>query len=305
MIKNVLDMIGKTHVVRLNKVNDTGQNIYAKLEMFNPSGSIKDIMAFYMMNLAEKRGDLKPGGMIIEATSGNTGISFAMLSRLRGYRFVAVMPEYMSVERRRMMEAFGAKLVLTPTDEGFPGTVKRFDELKKEYPDAWAPDQFNNPDNTSAHKNITGKRILEEVEGKIDAFVAGVGTGGTLMGVGEALREVYPDVKIFAVEPAESAIMSGEEIGYHKIQGIGPGFIPDLMDMNKIDGIIKTGSEDSIAMARRIIQEEGIMAGISAGSNTLAAMEVSRRLGKNKTVVTVFSDRTERYASMGLLDTTA
>ncbi len=302
MIKSVLDLIGKTSVVRLNRVNNPATNIYAKLEMFNPSGSIKDVMALFMMELAEQRGTLKPGSTIIEATSGNTGISFAMLSSLKGYHFIAVMPEYMSVERRRMMESFGARLVLTPTDEGFPGAIKKFEELKKQNPDAWTPDQFNNRDNIAAHKMITGRKILEEVDGKVDAFVAGVGTGGTLMGVAEALKEIYPDVKIFAVEPAESAVMSGEEIGYHKIQGIGPGFIPDLVDVKKVDGIIKIASDDSIQMARRLIHEEGIMAGISSGANTLAAMQVARKIGPEKTIVTIFADRTERYASMGLFD---
>lgn len=302
MIESILDLIGKTPVIKLNKVNNTSTSIYAKLEMLNPSGSIKDVMASYMMNLAEKRGELNNGTTIIEATSGNTGISFAMLSSLKGYEFMAVMPEYMSVERRRMMESYGAKLVLTPTDEGFPGAMKRFEELKKEYPDAWTPGQFDNPDNTEAHKEITGKRILEEIDGQIDAFIAGVGTGGTLMGVAEALREVYPEVKIVAVEPAESAVMSGEEIGYHKIQGIGPGFIPGLINMDRIDDIIKIDSDNAIAMARRLIREEGIMAGISAGANTLASLEVARRLGKGKTIVTVFADRTERYASMGLFE---
>ena len=302
MIESVLDLIGKTPVIKLNKVNNTGVGIYAKLEMFNPSGSIKDVMAWYMMDLAEKRGELKAGTTIIEATSGNTGISFAMLSSLKGYEFIAVMPEYMSVERRRMMESYGAKLVLTPTDEGFPGTMKKFEELKNDYPNAWTPRQFDNPDNTEAHKMITGKRILEEMDGQIDAFIAGVGTGGTLMGVAEALREVHPGVKIVAVEPAESAVMSGEEIGHHKIQGIGPGFIPGLINMDKIDDIIKIDSDEAIAMARRLIREEGIMAGISAGANTLAALEIAHKLGKGKTIVTVFADRTERYSSMGLFE---
>lgn len=303
MVNSILDLVGKTPVVRLNKINNTGKNIYAKLEMFNPSGSIKDVMALYMMDLAEKRGELKPGGTIIEATSGNTGISFSMLSSLKGYKFIAVMPEYMSVERRRMMESFGAKLVLTPTDEGFQGTIKKFEQLKQQNPDAWTPDQFNNSDNTAAHKNITGRKILEEVHEKIDVFVAGVGTGGTLMGVAEALREVYPDVKIFAVEPSESALMSGEKTGYHKIQGIGPGFIPGLVDMKSIEGIVKINSEDAIVMTRRLILEEGIMAGISSGANILAAVEIARKMGDRKTVVTILADRTERYASIGLLDT--
>jgi cysteine synthase A len=302
VIESVLDLIGKTHIVKLRKVNNTGASIYAKLEMFNPSGSIKDVMAWFMMDVAEKRGELKAGTTIIEATSGNTGISFAMLSSLKGYEFIAVMPEYMSVERKRMMESYGAKLVLTPTEEGFPGTMKKFEELKKQYPNAWTPGQFDNPDNTEAHKKITGKMILEEMNGKIDAFIAGVGTGGTIMGVAEALREIYPGVKIVAVEPAESAVMSGEAIGYHKIQGIGPGFIPGLIDMGKIDDIVKIDSDDAIAMARRLIKEEGIMAGISAGANTLASLEIARKIGNGKTVVTVFADRSERYASMGIFE---
>ena len=300
MVESVLDLIGKAPLVRLNKVNTTGATIWAKVDALNPSGSIKDVMALYMMDLAEKRGDLKPGGRMIEATSGNTGISFAMLAQIKGYSFVAVMPEYMSQERIQMMEAFGADVVLTPAEEGFAGAMKRFEELAREDPDAWVPRQFENPDNTVAHREITGKRILEEVNGPIDAFVAGVGTGGTLMGVAEALRSVHPSVKIVAVEPAESAVMSGDDSGYHKIQGIGPGFVPSLVNMDLIDDVVAVDSDDAIGMARSLMKKEGLMVGISSGANVLAAMKVAAEMGNGKTIVTVLPDRVERYITMGV-----
>jgi cysteine synthase A len=301
MVESILDLIGKTPLVKLHKVNNTGSEIWAKLGALNPTGSIKDVMGLYMMDMAEKKGELNPGARIIEATSGNTGISFAMLAQLKGYKFVAVMPEYMSQERIQMMEAFGAEIVLTPAAEGFAGTMRRFEELAKEDPDAWLPRQFDNPDNTAAHREITGKRILEEINGKIDAFVAGVGTGGTLMGVGEALRRVYPNVKIVAVEPAESAVMSGDDSGYHKIQGIGPGFVPSLIDMGLIDSVATVSSEDAIIMTRSLMREEGLMVGISSGANVVAALKVAGEIGDGKTIVTVLPDRVERYISMGVL----
>jgi cysteine synthase A len=255
-----------------------------------------------MMELAEKQGLLRPGSTIIEATSGNTGISFAMLSRLRGYNFIAIMPEYMSEERKQMMSVFGAEIVLTPTEEGFNGTMKKLDELSKEYPDAWLPRQFDNNDNIAAHRTITGKRILEELNGEdVGAFVAGVGTGGTLMGVAQALREINKGVKIVAVEPAEAAVMSGEKNGYHKIQGIGPGFVPSLIDLDSIDEVVKVASDDAIDMARRLIREEGLMVGISSGANIIAALKIAEKLKGSKTVVTILADRAERYISMGLL----
>ena len=300
MVESVLDLIGKTPLVKLHKVNDTGSEIWAKVGALNPSGSIKDVMALYMMDMAEKRGELKPGARIIEATSGNTGISFAMLAQLKGYKFVAVMPEYMSQERIQMMEAFGAEIVLTPAAEGFAGAMKKFEELAKEHPDAWLPRQFDNPDNTAAHREITGKRILEEIDGEIDAFVAGVGTGGTLMGVAEALKRVYPNVKIVAVEPAESAVMSGDDSGYHKIQGIGPGFIPSLINMDLVDSVVTVSSEDAITMTRSLMREEGLMVGISSGANVVAALKVAGEIGDGKTIVTVLADRVERYISMGV-----
>jgi len=300
MAKSILDLVGNTPVVELAKINNTRSTILAKLEALNPSGSIKDVMALYMMDMAEKRGMLKPGSMIIEATSGNTGISFAMLAPLKGCKFVAVMPEHMSKERRQMMQAFGAEVVLTPEKEGFVGTLDRVEQLAKENKSVWLPRQFDNPDNIAAHKEITGRRILQQVGDKIDVFVAGVGTGGTLMGVAEALRRVSAGVKIVAVEPAESAVMSGGKPGSHIIQGIGSGFVPSLVNMDLVDEVIKVKSNDAVAMTRRLMKEEGLMVGISSGANILAALEVAQRLGKGKTIVTILPDRGERYLSMDL-----
>jgi cysteine synthase A len=257
-------------------------------------------MALYMMDVAEKRGMLKSGSTIIEATSGNTGISFAMLAPLKGCKFVAVMPEHMSKERRQMMQAFGAEVVLTPEKDGFAGALDRVEQLARENKDAWLPRQFDNPDNIAAHREITAKRILQQVGDKIDVFVAGVGTGGTLMGVAEALRRAYPGVKIVAVEPAESAVMSGGKPTSHLIQGIGPGFVPSLVNMSLIDEVIKVKSNDAVAMTRRLMKEEGLMVGISSGANVLATLEVAQRLGKGKAIVTILPDRGERYLSMDL-----
>jgi cysteine synthase A len=301
MTESLLRLIGKTPLVKLARVNDTRSTILAKLEALNPSGSIKDVMALYMLDVAEKKGILKPGSKIIEETSGNTGISFAMLAALRGYKFVAVMPEHMSLERRQMMQAFGAEIILTPEKEGFTGAMERLEQLARENKDAWLPRQFENPDNTAAHREITGKRILQQVDDKIDAFVAGVGTGGTLMGVAEALKRVYPEVKIIAVEPAESAVMSGGEASNHIIQGIGPGFIPSLVKMDIIDEVIKVKCRDAVDMTRRLLKEEGLMVGISSGANVIAALEIAKKAGKGKTVVTILPDRGERYLSMNLL----
>lgn len=301
MNESLLRLIGNTPLLKLAKVNDTGSTILAKLEALNPSGSIKDVMALYMLNVAEKKGILKPGSKIIEETSGNTGISFAMLAALKGYKFVAVMPEHMSLERRQMMQAFGAQIVLTPEKEGFTGAMERLEQMGRENKDAWLPRQFENPDNTAAHREITGKRILQQVGDKIYAFVAGVGTGGTLMGVAEALKRVYPGVKIIAVEPAESAVMSGGEAGNHIIQGIGPGFTPSLVKMDTIDEVIKVKCRDAVAMTRRLLKEEGLMVGISSGANVIAALEIAKKAGKGKTIVTILPDRGERYLSMNLL----
>ncbi len=300
MTKDALDIVGNTPVVELTRINDTQSSILAKLEAINPSGSIKDVMALYMIDMAERNGVLRPGSQIIEATSGNTGISFAMIAPLKGYKFVAVMPEHMSKERRQMMRAFGTEIILTPEKEGFVGALERLEQLAKKKQDAWLPRQFDNPDNIAAHREITGKRILEEISDGIDVFVAGVGTGGTLIGVAEALRGVYRDVKIVAVEPAESAVMSGGESGSHTIQGIGPGFIPSLVNMDLVDEVIKVRSNDALDMTRRLIREEGLMVGISSGANVFAALQLAQKLGKGKTIVTILPDRGERYLSMNL-----
>jgi len=300
MTRNVLGLIGNTPIVKLAKLNDTKSTILAKLEALNPSGSIKDVMALYMTNVAEEKGILKPGNKIIEETSGNTGIAFAMIAALKGYKFVAVMPEHMSLERRQLIQAFGAEVVLTPEEKGFPGALERLEQLARENKDAWLPKQFENRDNIAAHREITGQNILQAVGDKIDVFVAGVGTGGTLMGVAEALKRANREVKIVAVEPAESAVMIGEEPGSHIIQGIGPGFIPSLMNMDLVDEVIKVKSDDAVAMARRLFKEEGLMVGISSGANVLAALEVAQKSGKGKNIVTILPDRGERYLSMNL-----
>ncbi|TES88583.1 MAG: cysteine synthase A [Dehalococcoidia bacterium] len=302
MMKNgLMRLVGNTPVVELKKVNDTTSTILAKLETLNPSGSIKDVMAFYMTDVAEKKGLLKPGSKIIEETSGNTGISFAMIAALKGYRFVAVMPENMSQERRQLIQSFGAEIVLTPEEQGFPGALEKLEQMAKENQDAWLPRQFENRDNIDAHREITGKRILQAVGKDIDVFVAGVGTGGSLMGVAEALKQANPNVKIVAVEPAESAVMSGGEPHNHIIQGIGPGFIPKLVNLDLIDEIIPIREKDAVAMARKLIREEGLMVGISSGANVLASLEIARKSGQGKTIVTLLSDRGERYLSMNVL----
>jgi cysteine synthase A len=300
MAKSILELVGNTPLLKLAKINDTNSTILAKMEALNPSGSIKDVMALYMMEMAEKKGLLKPGGMIIEATSGNTGISFAMLAPLKGYKFIAVMPEHMSKERKQLMQAFGAEIVLTPEKDGFPGSIKKAEQMGKENKDVWLPRQFDNPDNIAAQREITAKRILEEVKERIDAFVAGGGTWGTLMGVVEALRKVYPKVKSIAVEPAESAVLSGGKPGSHLIQGIGPGFIPSLLNMDLVDEVIQVKETDAVDMTRRLIREEGLMVGISSGANVLASLEIARRSEESKTIVTVLPDRGERYLSMNL-----
>ena len=301
MKNGLMRLVGNTPVVELKKVNDTTSTILAKLETLNPSGSIKDVMAFYMTDVAEKKGLLKPGSKIIEETSGNTGISFAMIAALKGYRFVAVMPENMSQERRQLIQSFGAEIVLTPEEQGFPGALEKLEQMAKENQDAWLPRQFENRNNIDAHREITGKRILQAVGKDIDVFVAGVGTGGSLMGVAEALKQANPKVKIVAVEPAESAVMSGGEPHNHIIQGIGPGFIPKLVNLDLIDEIIPIREKDAVAMARKLIREEGLMVGISSGANVLASLEIARKSGQGKTIVTLLSDRGERYLSMNVL----
>ena len=296
---DILRFVGETPLAELKKINDTSCRLFVKLEFLNPSGSIKDRMAHEMVLRAERSGDLKPGMRIIEATSGNTGISFAMIAAARGYRFTAVMPENMTLERRQMISAFGGGIMLTPAKDDMAGTMKKFEQLKGTAKNAWFPQQFENPDNIAAHVK-TGNEILKDLD-RVDAFVAGVGTGGTLMGVAKALRKKNKNVRIVAVEPAESATMSGGKTGRHEIQGIGEGFIPQLIDFDQIDEIIRIRSKDAISMTKRIAREEGMLCGISSGANVLAALQIGcRKEFKNKNVVTVLCDRGERYLSMGI-----
>jgi cysteine synthase len=283
------ELIGKTPMINIDR-------ILAKLETTNPTGSVKDRMAWYMIRKAEERGELKQGMKIIEVTSGNTGIGFAMISAVKGYKFIAVMPESMSIERRRMMHAFGAEIVLTPAFEDMGGAVTKYNELVEKNPDAWLPRQFENTDNLDAHQYGLGKEIIEQTKGQIDAFVAGIGTGGTLIGVARALKKVNPNVKIIGVEPAESAVLSGGSPGLHKIQGIGEGFIPKLVQENRdlIDEVIFVKSEDAINMSKELANRYGLLVGISSGANILAAKKLKKRF---ENVVTILPDRGERYLS--------
>ena len=273
--------------------------IYAKLETVNPSGSIKDRMAWYMVRKAEERGKLRQGMEIIEVTSGNTGIAFAMVSAVRGYKFTAIMPESMSIERVKMMKAFGANVVLTPAAEDMAGAVRRYKETVKGRKNVWLPRQFENPDNIEAHRRGIGMEIIQQMDGKVDAFVAGIGTGGTLLGVAKAFIDAGIDAKIVGVEPAESAVLSGGKSGLHRIQGIGEGFIPKLVKDNieLIDEIVVIRSEDAIKMSKLLARKYGLLVGISSGANVLAAQRIKRKYGL-KRVVTVLPDRGERYFSL-------
>jgi cysteine synthase A len=303
VFENVLDAIGQTPIIRLNNVTKgLSAVVIAKLEFMNPSGSVKDRIALSMIEDAERKELLNENSVIIEPTSGNTGIALATVCAVKGYRCIIVMPEHMSEERQKLLKALGAKVVLTPEKEDVVGAVKEAEKLAKRIKNAFIPHQFRNPVNIQTHYEKTACEILEQTNGKIDAFVAGVGTGGTLMGVGRALKERNKDIKIVAVEPWESAVLSSEKPGKHKIQGIGDGFIPELVDLNLIDEVIKVKSSEAIAMAKRLAKEEGILVGISSGANVHAAIEVAKKTGKNKVIVTILPDRAERYFSSELFE---
>lgn len=275
--------------------------LYAKLEFTNPSGSIKDRIAKYIVEEAERKELLKPGYTIVEATSGNTGIALSMVASAKGYKMLVVMPEHMTGERIKIMTSLGANLCLTPRDEGFEGAITKADKIAKSSERYFLANQFRNPDNTMTHYATTGREILQQMNGKVDAFVAGVGTGGTLMGVGKALREKNPNIRIVAVEPEEAAVLSGrKEIQDHKITGIGDGFVPEIVDMNQIDQVIAIKSDDAVEMARKISREHGLTVGISSGANALASVKVIDEIGQDKRVVTVLPDRIERYFSTEL-----
>jgi len=296
---NSLQLVGLTPLVKLNNVVPTnGANVYAKLECFNPGGSVKDRIAKAMVEDAEHRGILKPGSTIIEATSGNTGIGLAMVGAVKGYQVILVMSENMSAERRMILESFGAKTELSRAEFGMEGTIEKAEELLAQNPDYFMPEQFNNPANPAIHRETTGPEIITAMNGeKVDAFVAGVGTGGTITGVGECLKQHYGDTKIVAVEPATSAVLSGKTPGPHKIQGIGAGFKPKVLNIDILDSIRPVSDNDAYQCSRRLGKEEGVSAGISAGAACYAACKVAEELGPGKNVVVIIPDTAERYFS--------
>lgn len=300
-VENITQIIGNTPVVKLrNVVDEDAADVYVKLEYQNPGGSVKDRIALAMIEKAEKEGKIKPGDTIVEPTSGNTGIGLAFVCAAKGYKAVFTMPETMSSERRNLLKAYGAELVLTPGSEAMKGAIKKAKELKEKY-GYFEPQQFENPANPEVHALTTGPELVEQFEGKqIDAFLAGVGTGGTLSGVGKVLKEKYPNVEIVAIEPEGSPVLSGGEPGPHKLQGLGAGFVPDTLNTNIYDSIIKVGNETAMETSRRVAKEEGILAGISSGAAIYAAIEKAKELGKGKTVVTVLPSNGERYLSTPL-----
>lgn len=298
--RTVLDLIGNTPVVKLRKIADSGSaEIWGKLEALNPGGSVKDRICLAMVEAAERAGQLQPGATIVEPTSGNTGIGLAMVAAVKGYRCVLTMPDTMSEERRSLLTAYGAYLELTPDTKGMHAAVERAREIASSHPTYFMPQQFRNPANPAAHRSTTANELLEVFE-RIDAFVAGVGTGGTITGVGQVLRERMPGVKIYAVEPEASPVLSGGEPGYHGIQGIGAGFVPEILDTSVYDAVLCVSDAEAAHFTRRLAREEGLLVGISSGANVCAALRVARELGPGKIVVTVLCDTGQRYLSTDL-----
>jgi cysteine synthase A len=297
----VLDLIGNTPLVRLRRLPPEGAaEVWVKLEKFNPAGSVKDRIAMAMVEAAEKSGVLKPGGTIVEPTSGNTGIGLAMVAAVKSYRLILIMPETVTAERSALLKAYGAEVMLTPGMTGMKGAISTAEEMARAH-DYFMPLQFSNPTNPEIHRRATAAEILAQA-GNLDAFVAGVGTGGTITGVGEVLKDVLPDVQIVAVEPAGSPVLSGGPPGKHKIQGIGAGFIPQVLNTSIISEIMQPTDEDAAEMTRRLAREEGILVGISSGAAAWAAIQIAQRLGQGKVVVTLLPDAGERYLSTELFD---
>jgi len=299
---SVLELVGSTPLVRLKRViPQEAASVLGKMENLNPGGSVKDRIALAMIEDAERGGRLKPGSTIVEPTSGNTGIGLALVAAVKGYRIVLTMPEDMSLERRRLLERYGAELVLTPAIEGMTGAVFAAQQLCKENPNYFMPQQFENPANPEVHYRTTAREILDATGGRLDAFVAGVGTGGTITGVGRLIREEIGErVEIIAVEPSRSPVLSGGRAGMHGIQGIGASFVPGVLDRSVYSEVIRVEDKDAMLFAKRLAREEGILAGISAGANVFAARKVAERLGAGKTVVTVICDTGERYLSVNM-----
>jgi cysteine synthase A len=304
LVQSITDLIGGTPLVRLNRVVPEGSaEIYVKLEYQNPGASVKDRIAISMIEVAEQEGLIKPGDTIVEPTSGNTGIGLAMVAAAKGYKAILVMPETMSLERRNLLRAYGAQLVLTPGAEGMKGAIRKAEELQAENSSYYIPQQFNNPANVKVHRETTGPEIVEAInshDGKIDAFISGIGTGGTITGAGGVLKENFPNIKIYAVEPSASPILSGGKPGPHKIQGIGAGFVPQILNTDIYDEVIQVDNEEAFETSRRVAKEEGILGGISSGAAIFAALKVAKELGAGKRVVAILPSNGERYLSTPL-----
>ncbi|WP_159888021.1 cysteine synthase A [Paenibacillus puerhi] len=304
LVQSITELIGDTPLVKLNRVVPEGSaEIYVKLEYQNPGASVKDRIAISMIEVAEQEGRIKPGDTIVEPTSGNTGIGLALVAAAKGYKAILVMPETMSIERRNLLRAYGAQLVLTPGAEGMKGAIKRAEEIVAENPGYFIPQQFKNQANVKVHRETTGPEIVEAIkshDGKLDAFISGIGTGGTITGAGGVLKENFPDIKIYAVEPAASPVLSGGKPGPHKIQGIGAGFVPDILNTSLYDAVIPVENDDAFETSRRVAKEEGILGGISSGAAIFAALKVAKELGAGKRVVAVVPSNGERYLSTPL-----